>query len=153
MLSDQSHPHCLVINNCNKISWVWKKTFPFDVRSKKIFWSKALQKKKLVAKLFLQNYIHVYDYWTLPVLGFLYICKDILNLQNLRAKITKCFLHTLVIVKCTESFNISFCDGRWQFFHTMDANWPVFFVLNQGGKRETRSSVGYIPVLVVWSAT
>lgn len=131
-----------------------KENFPIRCEIKKDFLKhSSSEKNQLVAKLFLQYYIHVYDYWTLPVLGFLYMCKDILNLQNHRAKITKCFLHTLVIVKCTESFNISFCDGRWQFFHTMDANWPGFFCFKSRGERETRSSVGYIPVLVVWSAT
>lgn len=131
-----------------------KENFPIRCEIKKDFLKQSSsEKKQLVAKLFLQYYIRVYEYWTLPVLGFLYMCKDILNLQNLRAKITKCFLHTLVIVKCTESFNISFCDGRWQFFHTMEANWPGFFCFKSRGERETRSSVGYIPVLVVWSAT
>lgn len=95
---------------------------------------KNTSRKTLLAEL----YTCIYDYWKLSVLCFLYMQGHFKPSKSSGKNNQHVFSHTLVIVNYTESFNISFCDGRWQFFYTMDANWPGFFVFcfkSRGGEK------------------
>lgn len=98
---------------------------------------KNTSRKTLLAEL----YTCIYDYWKLSVLCFLYMQGHFKPSKSSGKNNQHVFSHTLVIVNYTESFTISFCDGRWQFFYTMDANWPGFFVFcfkSRGGERNTK---------------